>query len=159
MLNLLFCIGNLWEQVFHHGCASKNYLFALTALCESPQTSKVTPAFSVKAIVVSMCKQACVDELLSFPFGNRSMFVVEALKSLGASASMNAKPQPYEILYSWHKQSGDYQSAAEALIMFARKIEEKALHTPGTIQVIYKVLGELSYLCIRSHKRNSKMSS
>ncbi|GMH35115.1 hypothetical protein BSKO_02983 [Bryopsis sp. KO-2023] len=138
--------GRLWEQVYHHSCASQNYSLAFAALVRNPERTERAKNFSISSFVKEVCQRGHVKELLSLPFVNSTHglllqmrgVVEESLNSLAESAPVDASPQPFWVLYQFHSQAANYQKAAEALVGYARRVEKTALNRPGALKEIHE---------------------
>lgn len=138
----LYVVGQLWEQVFHHSCACCNFALAFAALSENAAVAEEGGTFNIKALIFSMYKTGRIDDLLSFPFSSVQFSVVAALEELASSVSINDNPHPFEILYQWYYRAADYQSSAESLVGYARRVGQEAISKPGAVKMIYASIGK-----------------
>jgi len=126
--------GRLWSSVFDFCLRAGDYDEAFAALLGNDVAEQQVDC--VHRLVKELCDKGEIGVLCSLPFANNSLVVhaagatwislldeaVNTLRRRAASADLDTRPQPYKVLFDFHVARGNFQSAAGAMLGYARRI-------------------------------------
>lgn len=143
--------SRLWSAVFAFCLEAGEYDEAYAALLGNDVAEQQVEC--VHRLVKDLCDRGDIATLCALPFANNGIEVhkgrwvslldeaVLALRRRAEAADLDAVPQPYKVLFDFHVARGNYQSAATAMLTYARRLTAERTSEPTASDEAHRALG------------------